>query len=95
MFEIMIATFYYTFYIGLSGILVLFLLRLSIGLLAKLELKDMLFLLFVPGSLGLTLKIKKKYPLENLYLYMNIFFFVMMIIGSIFLFYMRLELNIL
>lgn len=94
MFEIMIATFYYAFYIGLSGILVLMLLRLYIGLWAKLDVKDLLFLLFVPGSVGLALKIKKNYPLENLYFYLSIFFFVMMFIGSIFILYMRLELNI-
>lgn len=94
MFEIMIATFYYAFYIGLSGILVLMLLRLYIGLWAKLDIKDLLFLLFVPGSVGLALKIKKNYPFENLYFYLSIFFFVMMFIGSIFILYMRLELNI-
>lgn len=90
----MIATFYYAFYIGLSGILVLMLLRLYIGLWAKLDIKDLLFLLFVPGSVGLALKIKKNYPFENLYFYLSIFFFVMMFIGSIFILYMRLELNI-
>ena len=94
MFEIMIATFYYAFYIGLSGIFVLFLLRLYIGLWAKLDTKDMLFLLFVPGSIGLALKMKKNYPLENLYFYLSIFFFLAMFIGSIFILYMRLELNL-
>lgn len=95
MFEIMIATFYYALYIGLSGILVLFLMRLYIGIWAKLDKKDLLFLLFVPGSVGLALKIKKHYPLENLYFYVSIFFFVAMFIGSIFILYMRLGLDIL
>lgn len=94
MFELMIATFYYALYIGLSGIFVLMFIRLYIGLWAKLALKDLLFLLFVPGSIGLGLKIKKNYPLENLYFYLSVFFFVMVFIGSIFILYMRLELNI-
>jgi len=94
MFEIMIATFYYALYIGLSGILILFLMRLYIGLRVQLGTKDLLFLLFVPGSVGLAFKVKKHYPLENIYFYLHIFFFVMMFIGSIFLLYMRLELDL-
>ena len=94
MFELMIATFYYAFYIGLSGILVLFLMRLYMSLKTKLNLKDMLFVLFVPGSVGLGLKLKEHYPLEKLYFYLSIFFFVMIFIGSIFILYLRLELNI-
>lgn len=91
----MIAVFYYALYLGLSGILILFLMRLYIGVWAKLQVKDLLFLLFVPGSIGLALKMKKNYPFENLYFYASIFFFLMTFIGSIFLLYMRLGLDIL
>lgn len=95
MFEIMIGTFYYSFYIGLSGILVLFLMRLYIGIKIKCEIKDFLMLLFLPGSLGLSLRVKDNYPLEKLYFYLHVFFFITMFIGSIFLLYMRLELDLL
>ena len=94
MFEIMIATFYYAFYIGLSGIFVLFLIRLLIGLSQKLNRKDLIYLLFMPGSIGLALKVKKTYPLDKLYFILNVFFFVAIVIGSIFILYMKLELHL-
>ncbi|HAX03092.1 MAG: hypothetical protein A2Y45_06635 [Tenericutes bacterium GWC2_34_14] len=95
MFEIMIATFYYAFYIGLSGIIVLFLLRLYMGMTLKLNRHYLLMLLFIPGSIGLALKMKEDYPLKKTYHALSIFFFIAMVIGSIFLLYMKLELNIL
>jgi hypothetical protein len=94
MFEFLIATFYYSFYLGVSGILILFLIRLYIGLSTKLSKNDFLCVLFIPGSIGLALKVKKTYPLERLYFILNIIFFVAMFIGSIFILYMKLELNI-
>ena len=95
MFEIMIATFYYAFYIGLSGIVVLFLLRLYMGIILKMDRHDLVILLFIPGSIGLALNMKEDYPFKKTYHVLSIFFFIAMVIGSIFLLYMKLELNIL
>lgn len=94
MFNLLIAIFYYAFYLGLSGIVVLFLMRLWIALKLKMNRKDMLMTLFIPGSVGLSLKTKSPYPFENIYFYLNIFFGVAMFIGSIFILYLHLELDI-
>ncbi|MDY0075083.1 MAG: hypothetical protein WC992_01225 [Acholeplasmataceae bacterium] len=94
MFNFLIALFYYTFYIGISGIGVLFLARLYIGFKLKLSIPDLLMVLFIPGSIGLGLKVKTNYPLENIYFYLNVLFACMMFIGSIFILYLHLELNI-
>jgi hypothetical protein len=93
-FNVLIAVFYYAFYTGLSGIAVLFLVRLYIGLSLKLTTKDLMMVLFIPGSIGLSLKAKSPYPLENLYFYLHVFFGIMMLIGSIFILYLHLELDI-
>jgi hypothetical protein len=94
MFEIMIATFYYAFYIGIAGIFVLMGFRLYVAINKKFNVKDLLLIVLLPGSIGLSLKTNYDYPLKKLYQGLYIFFFIAMIIGSIFLLYMRLELDI-
>ncbi|HPG43998.1 MAG TPA: hypothetical protein PLJ98_09355 [Acholeplasmataceae bacterium] len=94
MFEIMIATFYYAFYIGIFGIFVLMGFRLYVAISKKFNIKDLLLIVLLPGSIGLSLKTNHDYPFKKLYHILYIFFFTLMIIGSIFLLYMRLELDI-
>lgn len=94
MLSTLVAIFYYAFYLGLSGIVVLFFMRLYIALKLKMNRKDMMMTLFIPGSIGLSLKAKSPYPFENAYFYLNVFFGTMMLIGSIYILYLYLELDI-
>ena len=94
MFELMIATFYYTFYMGVYGIFVLMLMRLYMAIKLKTDIKTLLIIVFIPASLGLHFSKNETYPLHKIYHILQIVFFIMMVLGSIFLLYMRLELNI-
>lgn len=94
MFELMIATFYYAFYIGVYGIFVLMIMRLYMAINLKVDIKTLCMIVLIPASLGLHFAKQDTYPLRKIYHVLEIVFFIMMILGSLFLLYMRLELSI-
>ncbi len=95
MFDILIFISVIAFWIAvIAGPITLFILRLYVSLQSKLNQKELLKVLLMPCSIGYFLTFKEKTPLKKLYHSLVIFFFVLMVIGSILPLYMHLGLNL-
>jgi predicted Abi (CAAX) family protease len=95
MFEMLITILIHSFWISvIGGTTTLFLFRLYFVLKYKLEYQKALVVLFVPCSIGFYLTIDEKSRLTWLYRFLVVLFFIATFIGSIFIFYMYLELDL-
>ena len=95
MFELMISIFVHAFWISLiGGTVTLLIFRLFFVLKYKLDYQKALFVLFVPCSIGFYLTIDEKSKLTWLYRFLVVLFFISTFIGSIFILYMYLELDL-
>ncbi|MBU1142354.1 MAG: hypothetical protein KKH92_01775 [Firmicutes bacterium] len=94
MFDILIYIFINSFWISLiGGTITLFTLRLIAVLSNKLEKNKALFVLFTPCSIGYLLTFEKESKFKTWYRISMILFFIITLIGSIFILYLHLELN--
>jgi len=95
MFELLISIFIHAFWISfIGGTVTLLLFRLFFVLKYKLDYQKALFVLLVPCSIGFYLTIDEKSKLTWLYRFLVVLFFISTFIGSIFILYMYLELDL-
>lgn len=95
MFSLMIMIFVYAFWLSfIGGTLTLFGMRLYFVIKSKFEINKALLVLFTPCSIGFFLTNKESNRFTNLYQAFVIFFFVVTFIGSIFVLYMHLGLDL-
>jgi len=93
-FDLLIYIFINSFWISLiGGTLTLFILRLIAVRKNKLEGNKALFVLFTPCSFGYLYTISNESKFKTWYRIMMILFFIITLIGSIFILYMHLELD--
>ena len=89
MFELMIGVSVISFLIALIGTpLLLLLLRILEVITRKTNIKDALIVILAPFSLGYFYLIPSNGPIKKIYRSLSIFFFVMLLLGSFFIFYM-------
>ncbi|HAV19658.1 MAG TPA: hypothetical protein DCX17_01355 [Firmicutes bacterium] len=89
MFELMIGVSVISFIIALFGTpIILLLLRIFEVITRKTNIKDALFIILTPFSLGYFYLIPSNGAIKKIYRGASIFFFVMLLLGSIFIFYM-------
>ncbi|MDR4969284.1 MAG: hypothetical protein RG740_06670, partial [Acholeplasmataceae bacterium] len=94
MFELIVALSIYAFWFSLIiGSLTLFLIRLYIVIIKKLDFKKASMILWIPCSIGFYLNIKEESQLTKIYKSLVIIFFVSTFIASLFILYIHLELN--
>ena len=94
MFDLLIYIFIHSFWISLiGGTLTLFTMRLVVVKTNKLEFKKRLFVLFTPCSFGYLYTITTESKFKTWYRVLMILFFIVTLIGSIFILYMNLELD--
>lgn len=90
MFEIIVGTSIYSFYITLySYIIVMFSLRLLTVILEKTPLKPALIALFVPFSVGYFYIFSPQTQLRKTYRIINSIYFTLSILAAFFIFYMQ------
>ncbi len=95
MFSLMIMVFVYAFWLSfIGGTLTLFGMRLYFVLRSKFEINKALLVLFTPCSIGFYLTNKDTNAFTKIYRALVIFFFVVTFIGSIFVLYMHLGLDL-
>ncbi len=94
-FSILVLIFIYAFWISLiGGTLTLFGFRLYFVLNKHFEIKKALYVLLIPCSIGFYQHIEDKNALTKFYRILVVLFFVSMLIGSIFVLYMHLDLDL-
>lgn len=94
MFEFMIYILVNAFWLSLiGGTTLLFLMRLYAVVSYGKDIKKSLQILFIPCSIGFYLYIQELNLFTKIYRIMVIFFFVVTVFASLFLFYMHLELD--
>jgi hypothetical protein len=93
-FDLLIYIFINSFWISLiGGTLTLFFMRLIAVKSNKLGKNQALFVLFTPCSFGYLYTINTESKFKTWYRILMIFFFIITLIGSIFILYMHLELD--
>jgi|GEM_PF-459622 len=94
MFEFMIYILVNAFWLSfIGGTTILFLMRLYSVVINPIELKKTLQVLFIPCSIGFYLHVKEMNVFTKVYRILVVFFFVVTVFASLFLFYMHLELD--
>ncbi|MDO9629101.1 MAG: hypothetical protein Q7I99_04295 [Acholeplasmataceae bacterium] len=94
MLELLIYIFINAFWISLiGGTLTLFTMRLIAVLSGKLERNKALFVLFFPCSIGYLLTFSMESRFKTWYRILMILFFIITLVGSLFILYMHLELD--
>lgn len=94
MFEFMIYILVNAFWISLiGGTTTLFLMRLYSVVIYRIDIKKALQVLLIPCSIGFYMHIQTHDLFTKMYRIMVVFFFIVTVFASLFLFYMHLELD--
>ena len=90
MLDLIVAVSLWSFWIGFIGFSILLLfMRIGKTILDKPTLKDSIFIIFLPCSIGFYIRYKEKSVFKGYYQIMVIAQFVLMLLGSIMIFYIH------